>query len=59
MCFPTRSIRPANQTWNARRYQENASFVAALGASVPELPDPQPGKSFLDLGVVMERSPKE
>lgn len=38
------------QTWNARRYRDNARFVPELGASVVELLRPLPGERILDLG---------
>lgn len=38
------------QTWNARQYQDKASFVAELGTPVLELLNPQPYESILDLG---------
>lgn len=39
-----------NQSWDAKQYQENASFVAELGSPVLELLNPQPDESILDLG---------
>ncbi len=39
-----------NQSWNARQYQENASFVAELGSPVLELLNPRPDEVILDLG---------
>ncbi len=38
------------QTWNARQYQDKASFVADLGTPVLELLNPQPHEAILDLG---------
>ena len=38
------------QKWNARRYEEHAHFVPALGGPVLELLNPQPGEHILDLG---------
>ena len=38
------------QTWNARQYQDKASFVAELGTPVLELLNPQPHEAILDLG---------
>jgi trans-aconitate methyltransferase len=42
--------RIARQNWQARRYAATADFVPALGTSVLELLDPQPGERILDLG---------
>jgi SAM-dependent methyltransferase len=38
------------QTWDARRYADNARFVSDLGASVVELLAPRAGERILDLG---------
>src|SRR4051812_34793970 len=38
------------QTWDARRYADNARFVSDLGASVVELLGPRAGERILDLG---------
>lgn len=38
------------QSWNARQYQDHASFVAELGSPVLQLLDPQPGECILDVG---------
>ncbi len=38
------------QHWDPARYRRNAGFVAALGAPLLDLLDPQPGERILDLG---------
>jgi len=38
------------QRWDPRRYQQNAGFVAALGAPLFDLLAPRPGERILDLG---------
>jgi len=38
------------QIWDAKQYQDNASFVSELGSSVLELLNPQHGEVILDLG---------
>ena len=38
------------QTWNARRYAENAPFVPALGQAALDLLNVRPGEKILDLG---------
>ena len=38
------------QTWNAKTYQDNASFVSDLGGAVIRLLDPKPAERILDLG---------
>ena len=38
------------QTWRAKQYQQDAAFVAELGASLLEWLDPQPNEFILDLG---------
>ena len=40
----------AEQTWNAKDYDQNARFVTQLGMAVVELLDPHPGERILDLG---------
>jgi SAM-dependent methyltransferase len=40
----------AGQTWDPRRYAENARFVSDLGAPVLELLAPRAGERVLDLG---------
>jgi trans-aconitate methyltransferase len=42
--------RRPGQTWDPRRYAENARFVSDLGAPVLELLAPRPGERVLDLG---------
>lgn len=42
--------RPPGQTWDPRRYAENARFVSDLGAPVLELLAPRSGERVLDLG---------
>lgn len=39
-----------SQAWNAKQYIDHASFVAAYGAPVLEILNPQPGERILDLG---------
>lgn len=41
---------PHTQEWNAKRYAENARFVADLGQVVLDLLKPQSGERILDLG---------
>lgn len=41
---------PPGQTWDPRRYAENARFVSDLGAPVLELLAPSRGERVLDLG---------
>jgi SAM-dependent methyltransferase len=41
---------PSGQTWDPRRYAENARFVSDLGAPVLELLSPRAGERVLDLG---------
>lgn len=48
LCLLEKSMN--QQTWNAQQYQDNASFVAELGAPVVELLNPQFHESVLDLG---------
>ncbi|MCA8882554.1 MAG: class I SAM-dependent methyltransferase [Rhodobacteraceae bacterium] len=40
----------AGQDWSAEGYAAHAGFVPALGATVRDLLDPQPGERILDLG---------
>lgn len=40
----------SQQQWSPADYQQNASFVPALGASILERLAPQPGERILDLG---------
>jgi SAM-dependent methyltransferase len=40
----------AVQRWSPEGYARNAHFVPALGSTVLELLDPQPGEAILDLG---------
>jgi SAM-dependent methyltransferase len=42
--------RIVEQRWDPRRYQENAGFVAVLGAPVLDMLAPKPGERILDLG---------
>ena len=43
------SVNTASR-WSPADYAQNAAFVPALGASVLELLDPQPGEAILDVG---------
>jgi len=40
----------AEQRWDPQRYQQNAGFVAVLGAPLLDLLAPRPGERILDLG---------
>jgi SAM-dependent methyltransferase len=42
--------RVVDQRWDPGRYQQNAGFVAVLGAPLIELLAPEPGERILDLG---------
>jgi len=42
--------RVVDQRWDPRRYQENAGFVAVLGAPLLDMLAPKPGERILDLG---------
>jgi len=42
--------RAVDQRWDPRRYQENAGFVAVLGAPLLDMLVPKPGERILDLG---------
>lgn len=42
--------RVVDQRWDPRRYQENAGFVAVLGAPLFEMLAPKAGERILDLG---------
>ena len=42
--------RVVDQHWDPRRYQENAGFVAVLGAPLLDMLAPKPGERILDLG---------
>ena len=42
--------RVVDQRWDPGRYQENAGFVAVLGAPLLDLLAPKPGERILDLG---------
>lgn len=41
---------PPELSWDARRYEQQYSFVWSLAAGLVELLDPQPGEHILDLG---------
>jgi trans-aconitate methyltransferase len=42
--------RIVEQRWDPQRYQENAGFVAVLGAPLLDMLAPKPGERILDLG---------